>query len=284
MWILPILVVGLAVVLSIPLGRYMARRAGPPRPAERGRAAARHRPAVVEAVRLAMLAFNALIFVFGYRGARVAAVAPGVPEPGRQGDARHRRTIFNTACSFLTNTNLQHYSGEVHLSYFSQLFVDLLEAVRHAGRRAGGAAGRHPRAARRRPPGQLLPRPVARGRLRRSCRSAWSSGVLLIAGGVPMTLDGNAKVTTLEGTEQVIARGPVAAIVAIKHLGTNGGGFFGAELGAPVREPDAVDQLAGVRRDHPHPDGVRRDVRADAQQPAARGGHLRRDARLSSSG
>jgi K+-transporting ATPase ATPase A chain len=70
--------------------------------------------------------------------------------------------------------------------------------------------------------------------------------VLLIAGGMPMTLDGNARVATVEagamGTEagadkpQEIARGPVAAVVAIKQLGTNGGGFFGPNS-RPVREP-----------------------------------------------
>ena len=72
-------------------------------------------------------------------------------------------------------------------------------------------------------------------------------GVLLIAAGVPMTLDGAAEVATVEagsmGTEadkpvpQKIARGPVAAIMPIKHLGTNGGGFFGANRLTPSRTP-----------------------------------------------
>ncbi len=87
--------------------------------------------------------------------------------------------------------------------------------------------------------------------------------MLLIAGGVPMTFEGNAQTPSTAmgqrgGTQAaVIARGPVAALVAIKQLGTNGGGFFGAELGPPVREPDRVDQPRRVRLHHPDPDGLR---------------------------
>jgi len=63
--------------------------------------------------------------------------------------------------------------------------------------------------------------------------------LLLVVGGVPMTLEGAAKVMTLEGGEQTIARGPVAAIVAIKQLGTNGGGFFGVNSSHPFENPNA---------------------------------------------
>src|SRR5262249_31924044 len=62
---------------------------------------------------------------------------------------------------------------------------------------------------------------------------------LLMASGVPMTFDGAAEVTTLEGLIQKIARGPVAALIPIKHLGTNGGGFFGANSAHPFENPNA---------------------------------------------
>jgi K+-transporting ATPase ATPase A chain len=62
--------------------------------------------------------------------------------------------------------------------------------------------------------------------------------LLLMIGGMPMTLEGNATATGLEGAEQVIARGPVAAIVAIKQLGTNGGGFFGPNCTHPYENPN----------------------------------------------
>ena len=78
---------------------------------------------------------------------------------------------------------------------------------------------------------------------------------------------------------QTIARGPVAALVAIKQAGTNGGGFFGPELDPPVREPDPLEQPALDRLDRRAADGLDRDGRADAQEHEARGGDLRRDAR-----
>ena len=60
---------------------------------------------------------------------------------------------------------------------------------------------------------------------------------LMVLGGMPMTLAGAAHATTLEGIEQVIARGPVAAFLAIKQLGTNGGGFFGPNCTHPFENP-----------------------------------------------
>ncbi len=83
-------------------------------------------------------------------------------------------------------------------------------------------------------------------------------GVLLLADGVPMTLDGSAKVTTVEPgamgrdangqtqLKQQIARGPVAAIIPIKHLGTNGGGFFGANSAHPYENPSAWSNFLTV--------------------------------------
>src|SRR5438105_326087 len=64
-------------------------------------------------------------------------------------------------------------------------------------------------------------------------------GVILMASGVPMTLDQAAEVTTMEGVAQKISRGPVAAVLPIKHLGTNGGGFFGANSAHPFENPNA---------------------------------------------
>src|SRR5258707_730869 len=69
-------------------------------------------------------------------------------------------------------------------------------------------------------------------------------GLFLLVGGMPMTLDGAANVAGLEG-EQTIARGPVAAIVAIKQLGTNGGGFFGTNSAHPFENPTAVTNILG---------------------------------------
>src|SRR5262249_9172969 len=144
--------------------------------------------------------------------------------------------------SFLSNTNLQHYSGEVHLSYGSQIFAimwnqfvtpvvglaALLAIIR--GLRGDRFMGNFY---------------VDLWRAVIYCVLPLSAvvGVLLVAGGVPMTFAGNAKVTTLEGAEQVIARGPVAAVVAIKQLGTNGGGFFGPNSCHPFENPSAFTNV-----------------------------------------
>src|SRR4051794_34271982 len=119
MWLLPILIVGSAAALSVPLGLYLVRvldRAGPSNTLERHIDTG---PQDWKRYCFAMLAFNVAAFVVGFA---VLALQPYLPlNPDGKGMLAPT-TIFNTACSFLTNTNLQHYSGEVHLSYFSQLF------------------------------------------------------------------------------------------------------------------------------------------------------------------
>src|SRR5262249_8309134 len=152
-------------------------------------------------------------------------------------------TIFNTVTSFLTNTNLQHYSGEQHLSYFSQIFFVVWNMFVSAsvGFCALAAIIRGLRG------DKLMGNfyvdmwgAVAYAFV----QSSLLMGVLLMAAGVPMTLDGKAEVATVEtgamGTSedgkplpQKISRGPVAAVIPIKHLGTNGGGFFGANSAHP---------------------------------------------------
>src|SRR5205807_905521 len=147
-------------------------------------------------------------------------------------------TIFHMTISFMTNTNQQHYSGEVHLSYFSQLFFvcwkQILSPV--IGLAALLAIIRGLRGDKQMGNFYL---DLWRGLAYFYVPLCLLVGVLLIAGGVPMTLEGSAKATTVEagamGTDdsgaakqQEIARGPVAAIVAVKQFGTNGGGYFGA--------------------------------------------------------
>src|SRR5262245_32810735 len=248
MILLPILIIGLTLALSIPLGRYMARvldREGPQNTIER---ALDTGPQTWKQYAYAMLVSNVLIFLVGFG---VLATQPWHPEflnPDHKG-MLSPTTIFNTACSFLTNTNLQHYSGEVHLSYGSQLFgimlnqfltpavglAALLAVIR--GLRGDKHLGNY----------NL---DLWRGLVYVAVPLSVIVGVLLIAGGTPMTFQGNAEVQTLQagamgtaddGTPkpQVIARGPVAAVVAIKQLGTNGGGFFGPNSAHPFENPTA---------------------------------------------
>ena len=121
MWFFPVLVIGLAVALSIPLGRYMAwvlDRDGPRNPVERllftGNQSWKQ-------YCVAMLISNGVIFLLGYLVLVTQPWHPAFLNPDHKGMLAPT-TIFNTACSFMTNTNLQHYAGEVHLGYGSQLF------------------------------------------------------------------------------------------------------------------------------------------------------------------
>src|SRR4051812_5278369 len=225
MWLLPSLIVALAVAASIPLGRAMTRLLDRPasgwleRLLDTG-------PQDWKRYCFAMLAFNTLAFVVGFVVLTVQPLNPTFLNPDGKG-MLSPTTIFNTACSFLTNTNLQHYAGEVHLSYFSQLFfVCWKQFVTPAvGLAALLAVTRALRG------GQHLGNfylDVWRGLIYVFVPLSLLVAVLLVAGGVPMTLAGGERVTTLEGGTQEIARGPVAAVVAVKQLGTNGGGFFGA--------------------------------------------------------
>src|SRR5262245_26337739 len=125
MWFLPLFIIGLTVVLSVPLGYYLARvldRDGARNAVER---LIDTGPQTWKQYCYAMLVSNALIFLVGFAVLATQPYHPRLLNPDGKG-MLSPTTIFNTACSFLTNTNLQHYSGEVHLTYGSQLFGIML--------------------------------------------------------------------------------------------------------------------------------------------------------------
>src|SRR5947209_2998749 len=123
-WLLPLLTVGTAVALSIPVGRYLAWVMDGRYRAPRWLAWFERKldtgPQRWKQYVVAMLLFNTVMFVFAYV---VLALQPALPVNPDDRGMLAPTTIFNTASSFVTNTNLQHYSGEQHLSYFSQLVV-----------------------------------------------------------------------------------------------------------------------------------------------------------------
>ena len=239
-WLLPLLIVGVTVLLSIPVGRYLAWVMDGRYRAPRGLAWFERRldtgPQSWKQYVVALLLFNTLMFVFAYV---VLALQPALPLNPDGQKMLAPTTIFNTAASFLTNTNLQHYAGEQHLSYFSQLFVILwlmfvsaavgfcaLVAVIR-GLRGDPHMGNYYLDMWRVVVYVFLP-------------SSLLMGVIFLAAGIPMTLEGAAETMTREGVLQKIARGPVAALLPIKHLGTNGGGFFGANSAHPFENPNAL--------------------------------------------
>jgi len=187
-----------------------------------------------------LLLFNGAMFVTGYLILSFQQSLPLNPD-GKA--ALEPSLVFHTTASFVTNTNLQHYSGEASLSYFSQVFGLMwlqfvsagtgIAALTALARALTGEArvGNFYRDLMRAVFLVLLP-------------LALIVAVLLVLSGVPMTLQGAAVARTLEGAAQIIARGPVAAFVAIKQLGTNGGGFFGANSAHPFENPTFFTNMA----------------------------------------
>ena len=150
---------------------------------------------------------------------------------------------FNTSVSFVTNTNLQHYSGETGLSYLGQLILMLWQFI-SAG--TGIAICAVVFLAMKEKTSQTLGNFYSF--LVRSCTRilfplACVVAVILAFNGTPMTFEGKDTITTLEGQEQQISRGPVAAFVAIKQLGTNGGGFYGPNSANPMENPNYFTNL-----------------------------------------
>ena len=151
---------------------------------------------------------------------------------------------FNAISSFTTNTNLQHYSGESGLSYLSQMgFATFLQFVTAAAGMAALIAIIRALAGSRSTALGNFWVDMTRAAVRVLLPLAIVVASILIWQGSPMTFEGAAKVTTVEGQEQTIARGPVAAMVAIKQLGTNGGGFFGPNSSHPYENPAPVSNL-----------------------------------------
>ena len=247
-WTLPILLLGGCVLLSIPCGRYMAWAVGDAdggirsrldrvvRTLGGARAAGGQRWA---GYMLSMLVFNAIMFVSAFVVLTAQSSLPLNPD----GKAHMAADLaFNTAASFTSNTNLQHYSGEQSLSYFSQLFAIMwLQFVSAATGIAALAA--LCRALRGGPVLGNFYRDLARVTVLVLLPLAFLVAIALAACGSPMTLEGAAVATTLEGATQTIARGPVAAVVAIKQIGTNGGGYFGPNSTHPFENPGFVSNI-----------------------------------------
>lgn len=144
---------------------------------------------------------------------------------------------FNTAVSFVTNTNLQHYSGETGMSYLGQLTLMLWQFI-SAG--CGMAvAGVVFFAMKERTTDKLgnFYFFFVRSCVRILLPIAVIVASLLAFNGTPMTFEGKDAMTSFQGDKVEVSRGPVAAFVAIKHLGTNGGGFFGPNSAHPLENP-----------------------------------------------
>ncbi|RXM49704.1 MULTISPECIES: potassium-transporting ATPase subunit KdpA [unclassified Chryseobacterium] len=187
-----------------------------------------------------MLAINLVWFIIGFILLLTQAWLPLNPDgnPNMSPDL-----AFNTTISFLVNCNLQHYSGETGVSYLSQLYLMFLQFVTAATGMAAMAvlfkAFKEKTATELGNFYDYFTKSMIRILLPISVLVA----LILSINGSPMTFEGKDHITTLEGQKIDVSRGPVAAFVAIKHLGTNGGGFFGANSAHPLENPNYITNM-----------------------------------------
>jgi potassium-transporting ATPase potassium-binding subunit len=252
-WLQIALYCALVLVCVKPLGAFMARLFAGERtflhpviaPVER----VFYRVAGVDPTReqhwttytVAMLVFNALGFFFLYALQRLQHALPLNPQGF---DPVSEHLAFNTAVSFVTNTNWQSYGGESTMSYLVQMLGLTVQNYLSAATGIALAIA--------------LTRAFARAEFK-TVGNFWADmtratlyvllpmcviiSFALIASGMPQNLHAYVDATTLEGAQQTIAQGPVASQVAIKQLGTNGGGFFNSNSAHPYENPNAITNL-----------------------------------------
>ncbi|MDC8106966.1 potassium-transporting ATPase subunit KdpA [Chryseobacterium sp. B21-037] len=150
---------------------------------------------------------------------------------------------FNTAISFLVNCNLQHYSGETGVSYLSQLYLMFLQFVTATtGMAAMAVLFKGFKEKTTTELGNFFDF-FTKSMIRILIPISIVVALILSANGSPMTFEGKDHITTLEGQKVDISRGPAAAFIAIKHLGTNGGGFFGTNSAHPLENPNYLTNM-----------------------------------------
>src|SRR3954447_14581160 len=252
-WIQILLFCAVVAALVVPLGGYMTRVFNGERtflsPVLRPVEAAIYRVGGVDEKReqhwvtytVAMLLFHVGGFLILYALMRLQAALPFNPA-GQSAVAPD--LSFNTAVSFITNTNWQNYAGEGTMSYLVQML-----ALTHQNFLSAAT-------------GIVLAVALIRGFARHSVKSIGNFWVdvtrctlyilipicvvyalFLVWQGIPQTLGPYVEATTLEGAKQTIAVGPVASQIAIKMLGTNGGGFFNANAAHPFENPTALSNF-----------------------------------------
>ncbi len=193
---------------------------------------------------LGLLAFNVVGLVLLYAILRLQHLLPLNPQDL---GPMSPHLAFNTAISFVTNTNWQSYGGETTLSYFSQMIGLTVQNFVSAATGMAAAIA------------------LARGLARHNANSLGNFfvdttrsvlyillpiaivGALLLAWqGVPQSFDSYAQAQTIEGAPQTLAQGPAASQISIKQLGTNGGGFFNANSSHPYENPTPLSNFLQV--------------------------------------
>jgi K+-transporting ATPase ATPase A chain len=191
-----------------------------------------------------VLAFNAAGFVLLYLVLRLQGHLPFNPQGF---GAMEAGQAFNTAVSFMTNTNWQSYGGETTVSHFSQMFgLTVQNFVSAATGIAVAVAVVRGLAAKSATDLGNFWVDLTRATLYLLLPGAIVLTLVMVWQGMPQNLLASVTVITLEGAEQVIAQGPVASQAAIKMLGTNGGGFFNANASHPYENATALTNLVQI--------------------------------------
>ena len=189
---------------------------------------------------LSLILSNAFMVFIGYILLRIQAMLFLNPN---NIDNMEATLSFNTIISFMTNTNLQHYSGESGLSYLSQMLIIIFMMFTSAATGYAACMAFCRRlVAKTDTIGNFFVdfvRVITRVLMPLSIVVA----IILVSHGSPQTLNANQTVKTIEGKVQDIALGPVASLESIKHIGTNGGGFNGANSTTPFENPTVISNI-----------------------------------------
>ncbi len=250
-WLLPTAILIVTAVLAFPLGRYLAWiMNGKYKPLpffEWFEKRLNSGPQNWKQYVGSMLIFNTVLFVFGFI---VLSLQPLMPLNPSGKTLLAPTTILHTVISFMTNTDLQHYSGDQHLSNFSQIFFCLTNFFLSASIGFCGLTA-------------IIRALRSDSHLGNFFVDMWRVvvymflpisfvlGLVFLQQGSPMTLQSSHQVSTLESTAmglnsdgsakpQNIVVGPLAAFVPMKQLGTNGGGFYGMNSAHPFENPTAL--------------------------------------------
>lgn len=190
---------------------------------------------------LALLAINLVWFVYGFVMLLTQAWLPLNPDhnPNMLPDQ-----AFNTVISFIVNCNLQHYSGETGLTYLTQVAVVMFFQFVSAGTGMAAAAVVF-NAMKDRSTEKLgnFYNYFVKSCTRILLPISFIVAIILVVNGTPMTFKGKDTITTVQGDTVQVSRGPAAAMIAIKQVGTNGGGWFGANSAHPFENPNYMTNM-----------------------------------------
>jgi len=192
---------------------------------------------------LSMMATNVVLVAVSYAVLRWMGGLPANPNGTGNMEAS---LSFNTVISFMTNTNLQHYSGESGMSYLGQMIVITMMMFTSAASGLAVAIAFMRGITRRGDGLGNFFEDFVKAHVRVFLPLALIVTLVLVGLKVPQTLEPTVTVNTLGGAVQHIAMGPVASLESIKHLGTNGGGFFGANSSHPFENPSPLTNVIEI--------------------------------------